>query len=221
MDLVDVQLEQENAIVNSNDVAAIVVMYHPAEDVLAKIIRYSTFLNNIIVVDNTDGVDQSEAFKYLANNIFYMPLHANYGVAYALNIGVQKALTLGCLWTILLDQDSTLDEKILCTTINAIVPGVGIISPVQISKDKERRQLINKSGAVDVLLTMTSGSILNLQAYKVCGGFEEKLFIDFVDNEYCLRLQKKGYRVMQCLDALLDHPLGDIKRVKLDRKSVV
>ena len=199
---------------DTKGVAAIVVLYHPAGDVAARIIGYSKFLNKVIVVDNTDGYDRPESFKTIINNIVYMPLYKNYGVAYALNIGVQKAIALGYSWAILLDQDSTLDESVLRTTTNAIVPGVGIISPVQISRNKERDRLNNKTGTADVLFTMTSGSIINLQAYRVCGGFDEKLFIDFVDHEYCLRNIKNGYRVMQCFDAVLAHSLGNVKQVK-------
>jgi len=59
---------------------------------------------------------------------------------------------------------------------------------------------------------MTSGNLLNLAAYEKCGPFEEKLFIDYVDWEYCLRLRQCGYTIIRINRAVLEHPLGNASR---------
>jgi rhamnosyltransferase len=65
----------------------------------------------------------------------------------------------------------------------------------------------------DVFLTITAGSVLNLDAYRRCGAFEDKLFIDHVDHEYCLRLHRAGYRVIQLTRVVLDHTVGEVRDV--------
>ena len=41
------------------------------------------------------------------------------------------------------------------------------------------------------------------------GPFREDLFIDFVDNEYCLRLRRQGFKVLRANLSLLYHSVGD------------
>jgi rhamnosyltransferase len=41
------------------------------------------------------------------------------------------------------------------------------------------------------------------------GGFEEKLFIDYVDTEWCLRARQKGYYLQGVASAHMEHNLGD------------
>ncbi|TEB40741.1 glycosyltransferase family 2 protein, partial [Flavobacterium circumlabens] len=62
------------------------------------------------------------------------------------------------------------------------------------------------------IIVMTSGNIVNLKIHEKIGGFEEKLFIDYVDIEYCLKLKKEGYSIANLPNVLLQHELGDSKR---------
>jgi len=55
---------------------------------------------------------------------------------------------------------------------------------------------------------LTSGNLLRLAAFKETGGFMEKLFIDYVDVEYCMRLQIHGFSVLRANRAVLLHRLG-------------
>ena len=52
---------------------------------------------------------------------------------------------------------------------------------------------------------MTSGSFLNLKVYKEAGPFVDKLFIDYVDFEYCLRLKKKGFKIYKLNNTYMQH----------------
>jgi rhamnosyltransferase len=61
--------------------------------------------------------------------------------------------------------------------------------------------------------TMTSGNLLNLSAYQHIGPFLDALFIDHVDHEYGLRLNRGGYQVIELTDLHLKHQLGDRKKI--------
>ena len=83
-----------------------------------------------------------------------------------------------------------------------------INKPVQIQKVSE---------TLDV---MTSGNLLNLHIYQKIGEFINELFIDAVDQEYCLRLRHNRYKILLCEFALLEHCLGDLREFKLGFKSI-
>lgn len=48
----------------------------------------------------------------------------------------------------------------------------------------------------EVKLAITSGSILNVTIAKQLGSFDENLFIDEVDSEFCYRAQKMDIRLL-------------------------
>jgi rhamnosyltransferase len=58
------------------------------------------------------------------------------------------------------------------------------------------------------LIAITSGMLISLSKYSEIGPFRNDYFIDFIDNEYCLRAASKGYRVEINCDALIDHSIG-------------
>jgi rhamnosyltransferase len=60
-----------------------------------------------------------------------------------------------------------------------------------------------------VLTAWTSGSLLSLAAYTAVGPFNDAYFIDFVDHEYCMRLNLAGYKVFKINRAVLLHNIGN------------
>jgi rhamnosyltransferase len=60
----------------------------------------------------------------------------------------------------------------------------------------------------EVDLVITSGSLLPLAAYFAIGPFREEFFIDYVDEDYCLRAKAKGYRVIRSRKHLMSHAIG-------------
>lgn len=51
---------------------------------------------------------------------------------------------------------------------------------------------------------ITSASCTNLAVWKEVGGFDERLFIDLVDNEFCKRLIVSGYKILRLNNLVLD-----------------
>jgi len=193
--------------------AGVVVLYNPNETVLKTIQSYLPALEMLFVVDNSDQKNDE-----LANRIqklphtTYIDNQGNQGIAHALNVGAQLAITKKYQWLLTMDQDSTASPgmlELMCAFIaNHPVEKVGILSPFH-SLNGEKPP--THSEVETVLTTMTSGNLLNLSAYQAVGPFEEKLFIDYVDHEYCLRLHRHGYAIMQLNTAILQHQLGNFQ----------
>jgi rhamnosyltransferase len=60
----------------------------------------------------------------------------------------------------------------------------------------------------DVDCVITSGTLLPLAAHSAIGPFREEFFIDYVDEEYCLRARAKGYRVIRSRKQIMQHTIG-------------
>jgi rhamnosyltransferase len=56
---------------------------------------------------------------------------------------------------------------------------------------------------------MTSGNLIKLTVFDAVGYFNESLFIDYVDSEYCLRCASQGFKILEANDAILLHRTGE------------
>ena len=144
----------------------------------------------------------------------------NLGVARALNIGVQNAVTLGFTWALLLDQDSCVDDDMVQTLFavhasfsdrdRLAVVGSGFRDVNGALQDPNDEIL--GDGWEEVESVITSGSLIPLKAHAVVGAFRDEFFIDYVDTEYCFRARAKGYRVIRTRKAIMSHAIGAISR---------
>ena len=56
---------------------------------------------------------------------------------------------------------------------------------------------------------MTSGNIISINRSLSIGGFDENLFIDEVDHDFCLRLKEKNYKIVKNHNCFVHHTLGE------------
>jgi rhamnosyltransferase len=78
-----------------------------------------------------------------------------------------------------------------------------------------------RSGIDDIDFCITSGSLLNLKIWNLIGGFDEKMFIDGVDFDYCIRIKKNGFTIKRLNYVKLDHEIGHGKKVRLFRRNAL
>jgi rhamnosyltransferase len=60
----------------------------------------------------------------------------------------------------------------------------------------------------DALIAITSGTLIDYEIYRQIGPFRDDYFIDFIDNEYCLRVYRRGFRIAVNCDVTIDHAIG-------------
>lgn len=198
-------------------IAACVVLYNPPLQVISNIQSYYPFVDCLIAVDNSEQKNEAIADALQSNflNVIYHPLNANLGIATALNIACKMAVDKGFDWLLTMDQDSSFmadDLSKMIADIDAIEARygkVGIITPYHVLAEGFTEAL--KEDFTVRKIAMTSGNLLNLKAYQVAGAFEEKLFMDLVDYEYCLRLRKNTYNIIQDNKVRLKHLLGNFR----------
>ncbi|MFC2094628.1 glycosyltransferase family 2 protein [Bacteroidota bacterium] len=207
-----------------SNIAGLVVLYNPDQNVIENINSYDSQLSKLYVVDNSEVLNNKivQTIKAIDNSK-YIFNGENLGIAKALNIGAQEAIKDGFKFLFTFDQDSKATPGMIETIKSFLAENdyssIGILSPFQDNKGYKKPP----SKKITIVSNIaTSGNLLNLDAYKQVGPFIDELFIDYVDVEYCLRLNNNDYKVIRLNDAVLKHNLGNIdKRRFLFRKVAV
>ena len=81
----------------------------------------------------------------------------------------------------------------------------------------------NKTKYFERDVVMASGSLLPLNAFLKTGQFREEFFVDSIDADYCLRLRKKGFKLIVAQNAMMEQRVGSEGKMKrfLWRKILV
>ena len=200
-------------------IAGALVLYHPDYNVLDNIHSYIDDIDRLFIYDNSEKVHDPELIGKIKSitKVCYQHDRTNSGIAAALNSCARKALASGYKWLLTMDQDSRADKNMIREMLefrnNFPQIKVGIFAPQHVNPLTPAHNFV--SDYQEVKIVMTSGNLLNLDAYLQTGQFNEDFFIDYVDIEYCLRLLNKGFKVLLCSKSILYHQLGDISKHKL------
>jgi len=194
-------------------IAAGIITYNPDISLLSQEIKSLVCfgIKTIIVVDNCSNniIDISNLTS--CKEVVLIKNNENYGVARALNQIFRKASELKIEAVLTLDQDSILPSNTLSLLIQDYFENkIGIVCPSinYIGKNHS----VDSERIVPVEWAITSGSLTNLKAWESAAGFNELLFIDYVDYDFCFRIRKLGYKVLQKKDVVFSHHLGEIKK---------
>lgn len=131
----------------------------------------------------------------------------NLGVAKALNQIVDFVNEQGAKFALTLDQDSVLKAADVTEMARHVSPDIALICPrmVDINKAKQKKY---KTDLEYVDRCITSGTLMNLEVCNKIGKFDELMFIDYVDFEYCKRVRLAGYKILKINTVELKHEIG-------------
>ncbi len=194
----------------SGTVAGVVVLYEPSASVAANVLSYADDVDPLIVVDNSPHQSASAITPLLERpNVVYETHPDNTGVSGALNLAARTAAAKGCRYLLTMDQDSVAPAGMVAALMAVLDndPSIGMAGPFHL--DRNAPDKVPGAGTADVATLMTSGSLLRMDAYRTAGPFRDDFFIDYVDDEYCLRLQASGFRVVRANHVVLEHSQGD------------
>lgn len=204
-----------------NSVAAVIITYNVENDFKKRINKLKGKVDEIIVVDNGSKDKTISMLKELEREITIIYLEENKGIAYALNKGINYSIKKGYNWILTLDHDSIITDDMIKNMLNCyesfdedFKEKVAMLVPIHV-EEKEYKSSDSNSSKVssvsymEVLTEITSGALTKAEIYKNIGMYDEKLFIDLVDHDYCLYLNKKGFKIIQVKSAILIHNLGE------------
>lgn len=198
-----------------NNVSAVIVTYNIGDRFRETIKSLEDSVNEIVVVDNGSNYETIKMLKLLENKITLITLNENKGIAYALNKGIEYCLKKKYDWILTLDHDSIpyrnmIDEMLDCYDKfdEKYKSKVAMIVPNHF-EERYLQDYKEEKGYEEVLTEITSGSLVKRYIYEKVGIYDERLFIDLVDHDYCLFLNKKGYVIVKVKSSILKHNLGE------------
>lgn len=203
-------------------VCAVVITYFPDAGFPERLEKIASQVFRVIVVDNCtigQSVINLEMALFSRENVSCIRNTENLGVAVALNQGINKILseTADCSWIVTFDQDSmpvgNMVEKMLAVwKSHPHQKKLMLAGPRTTFIDSTSRpDPVDKRPWRDVTHVITSGSLISRQAFELAGYFNEGLFIDYVDIEYCLRIRTLGYKVIEVPSAEIIHHMGRLE----------
>lgn len=185
-------------------IAGVVVLYQPDLKRLAEALpTYAPQLDVLYVFANAPVAE----FPIDAPRVEWIHSPDNVGIAAALNAAAARALPEGCTWLLTMDQDShfTADGFAeLQRAIPLLPPRAALLGPDYLDQGRSAAR------PRPVRLLIQSGTLVHLPTWQQLGPFDEALFIDGVDHDYCLRAQAQGYGVYEWPQSRLNHALGEI-----------
>ena len=190
-------------------------LYCPPGDVVKRLTTM-TAMAPVIVVDDGSPPQFAATLQAVGSlsGVTLLRSPRNLGIAHALNTGIEAALAHGASTVVTFDQDSSPGpdhvERLL-TALATAPPNlkIGVLGPGRVdgrpvdgvaAGDASPRQLVTT--------LIQSGMAIPESTWHTVGGFDDGLFIDLVDIDYCLRVRAAALSVIAVTDLDMDHCLG-------------
>lgn len=208
----------------ASNTCAVLVTFRPDAELPDRISRVPAHTRQIVIVDNGSGAEFATTLEQAREVAGAMLIanEENRGQSAALNQGIQIAIERGFEWALLLDQDSVVLPELLSGAQAAYreFPEPDKVAVIGADHDhpfhyKKRRRFPNAGAYRPMRTVITSGSFVRLEILKNIGGFQEDLFIDSVDDEYCMRARDHGFAIIEATAFGTDHKIGAPKIVHL------
>jgi len=206
------------------NICCVIVCYRPAIqpllDLCAGVLTGNT---KAIVVDNTETPYLTAS--QLPAGCSLLTQGVNTGIARAQNVGIAAAIASGAEALVFLDQDSRVTPGFLDALVSPLTPGCAEVTAPLCVDDASGSELpstrVSRFGismavycgdrrkpySVDVVIS--SGTAATKDVFQIAGAFDESLFIDFVDTEWCLRCRDHGVPITVVPNAIMRHSIGN------------
>ncbi len=215
------------ALPDRRTVGGVIVTFFPDADFETRFAAIAREVGPLIVVDNSARTDVHQRLRPLAANAGaeFIASPTNVGLGTALNLAFRRLAARGVTWTVAFDQDSVP----VTGFVNALLgvahqhPDTAVVGANwtdEARPDFPSRHLRAPAGPwlfervpatsdlEGVTCVITSGSLFHLPMWRELGGFDESLFLDLVDTDYCLRAVRAGREVCVAGQARLQHRRG-------------
>jgi len=214
---------------NNINTWAVVVTYYPNIELFERVINsISNQLSKILIVDNSDKSVNFERVIKKFNNVEIVSIGNNIGIAAAQNLGINLAMANDVKYILLSDQDTIYPERYVQAmqelflptesfdgNVAAVVPNFRDVNNKNklqgfiVYLNHRLKRIFPVSGLHYIDQAIASGMILNSKFLPTIGLMNEKLFIDWVDLEWCWRARYFNFKIIGNADVVVSHILGD------------
>jgi len=218
-----------------SETAVVIVLYKtPLENsqtfkTLSENLRKLDLIMDLIVYDNSPIVKDPEVKNSNWNVKFFNDI-TNAGVSKAYNVAAQYANALGKKWVLLVDQDTTFPVNSLNKYIDAIeeYPAQKVFVPILKASEKiispcfyafkrgfHLKQVDPGLHTFNRTLPVNSGALINLELFKLTGGYNEKIKLDFSDFYFFEKVRKISTEYV-VLDLICHHDISTQSNQSID-----
>jgi rhamnosyltransferase len=216
-------------------VCAVIVTYNIGEGIQKCFDSIRGQVSPIIIVDNgSDDRTRRELRKLASAGCAELILNdRNEGIARALNQGVQWGLSKGFQWFLTLDHDSEATAGLVSRLVEAYAAlerrGFHKVGLVTANPFDRNGQIFlegyppreNDERLIELERCSSSGCLISRQTFDSVGFFDEKLFVYYVDEDFCFRLRQNGLKMFLCPPAVLIHSEGQKTRQRLLGRTII
>ncbi|WP_186758270.1 glycosyltransferase family 2 protein [Loigolactobacillus coryniformis] len=178
---------------------------------------------HILLFDNgSSNLAEVKAIYATDQAITITGFNDNRGIAAALNAIMIFFQKKHFNWVLTFDQDSLPPETLLEKFLPYLgMNDVAIISPAvwdlsESSTDYERTE--NPFDYIEQCIT--SGSLTRITDWQAINGYDERMFIDLVDFDFCRRLILSGRKLIRVNQAVLRQEIGHSKQVMVFSRRI-
>lgn len=213
-----------------NKYSGVVVWFNPDEEVIENIKSYIQEIERLYIIDNSNK-DNSFLLSgcECQKKCEYISLGENKGLAYALNIGCDKAIEDGFEYILTMDQDSCFEDNavdilkkvneeennkyaIICPNIKSVYYENGEKKTAYYTCKKDEKVMPN--------WVITSGSLMNASVYQKVKGFDDEMFIAHLDVELGIKIFQANEKILMVGSAILEQRFGNSAPKKILWKTV-
>jgi len=197
----------------------IIVLFYPEkEDLQKSLLTFTNETDHVFCWKNSSINKECIDLIESHSNVEIIGDEKNVGIGKALNEGIKIARLKGFTHVLTMDQDSYFDKGMITRYKSKIHENIEkSIAVYGINPLQDNKLLYENSGEIlEVTDTITSGSVFAIENFTKYGYFEEELFIDAVDYEYCYRLKKEyDLRTVVFSDIIMNHSVGYVEKTSM------
>ncbi|MEH0835107.1 glycosyltransferase [Pectobacterium cacticida] len=200
-----------------------VVTFNP-EDITDNLVSLSNNVSHLLVIENSNN----SSLSFDRDNICVLYNSNKGGIAGALNKALEYGRIHGFDFLVIFDQDSIVEDKIIRKLMMSLTQNnLSIIGPRyrnSATKQPGFFYLDNcgipfpkwigcSMGLKKVFFIINSGTVMDLNKIPKCITYDEDLFVDCVDVDFCLALRSGGIKCFIDTDVEMLHGLGNRNQV--------
>lgn len=209
-------------------VTAVVVTFNRRDVVLKcldRLLNAAAVPTHVLVVDNASSDDTAQVVRTAYPRVTVIQTTENLGPAGGFERGMSEAAQLDCNWIMVLNDDCFVEPGTLRHLLDVAEHAddtVGIIAPTFREGDKDHLGHVwrhlpvsvlsdpvgHLARPVDVDMVTFSGPLIRSDLVRCLGAPRGDYFIMWEEWEYCLRLRRRGFRVISVPGCYIEHPGG-------------
>ena len=195
------------------NICAVITTFRPDKGFSERVERVKKQVGFIVIVDDGKCSENMLKLSKWFKDEKKIRLHhnmSNVGIATSLNTGISIAKDNGYRWILTVDDDSfvksNLVERLIAGLKNIKTnKPIGIIGTLWREFNSESKPIIRNAAYSEKRGIITSCSLFSMETYDRVGPFRDEFYIDLVDFDYCHRVKKHGFMIIELNELGFEH----------------